>query len=146
MHSFEKEILKREMLHPVASYPYKVIPLTNKAKLSFSLFNKRNGELERSNAELFKKYLNVDKFPFVGQMTFYYDDPKESEEVRKELTKDLAIRNMAERWVPGVTHVDVKKSTGFGALIKDEDYTIEVGEKITHEQPKTLTFADIKAL
>ncbi|MBP1944633.1 hypothetical protein [Cytobacillus luteolus] len=146
MYTFEKEILKREMLVPVCSYEYKVIPLSDSAKTAFALFNKRNGELERNRADLHKKYLKLDEFPFAGQRTFYYEDPQESEETRKVMVKELAIMNMADRWVPGISHHEIKKGTGWAPLIEGTDFVVEIGEKIVHEKPKNLTFDDIKAL
>lgn len=144
MHAFEKEIAKTEMLTPVCSYPYKVIPLSDQAKLAFALFNKNSGPLERTTAAFLKKYLNVEKGPFVGKMTFYYEESNET--VRKSETKQLAIWNMAESWVPGIFHTHSGKSSFYTALAEGKDYKVEVGEKIVHEQPKALTFDDIKAL
>jgi predicted nucleic acid-binding Zn ribbon protein len=146
MHAFQREIQKREMLSPVFSYPYKVIPISEQAKVAFSLFNKRNGLLEKTHAELIKKYLNVEKFPFIGNMTFYYEDSNETEEQHKAATKELAIKNMADRWVPGVHHPDVKKNTNYVDLHEGTDFEIEIGEKVVYEQPDVLTFEDIKAL
>ncbi|PLR79702.1 hypothetical protein CVD25_06490 [Bacillus canaveralius] len=146
MYPFEKEIAKREMLAIVCSYPYKVIPLSDRAKLAFALFNKNSGPLEKTTAAFFEKYLNVEKEPFVGQVSFYYDDPYESEGSLKRTTKERAIWWMAENWVSGITHPNSDRGTFFASLTEGEDYKVEVGEKIVHEQPKALTFDDIKAL
>jgi hypothetical protein len=146
MSEFNKELSKREMITPVCSYPYKVVPLTDQAKLGFAMFNKKSGPVERSNAEVIKKFLNMDKPPFIGQRTFYYDDPNETEEQRKNETKELAIWRMAESWVPGISHPKSDRKNAYTTLVYDRDYTIEVGEKIIHEQPERLTFEDIKAL
>jgi hypothetical protein len=146
MSQFNKQLAKMEMITPVCSYPYKVVPLTEQAKLAFSLFNKKSGPMENRNADVIKKYFNMDKPPFIGQRTFYYDDPNETEEQRKNETKELAIWRMAESWVPGINHPKSFKTSSYKALIPDKDYIVEIGEKIIHEQPEIFTFDDIKAL
>lgn len=144
MHAYEKEINKRELLVPAFSYPYQVIPLTEQAKISFALYNKQQGPLERI-PDLIKNHLNVERPPFVGELKFYYEDTKETEQFRKEMTKDHAIKTMAGRKVRGISHKKVGHSI-YAPLIEGKDYTIEIGEKIKHKQPKQLSFKDIKAL
>ncbi|APH07213.1 hypothetical protein [Bacillus weihaiensis] len=146
MRPYEKEILRREMISLVYSYPYKVVPLSDDAKLAFALFNKQRGPIPPNAAEVIKKYLNLEKPPFIGQMSFYYDDPNESEDARMIMTKELAIKKMAECWVPGISHVDSLRKNSYPPLKEGSDFTIEVGKKIIHDQPLTLTFDDIKAL
>lgn len=147
MYSFEKEIAKREMLHPVVSYPYQVVPISEQAKLHFGLTVKKSGPIEKL-VNLFKKGEELTEFPFVGQRTFFYDDPKESEQDRIQAVKQLAQFNMARHGVRGISykdpHWDLKS---FNATLREgEDYKIQVGEKIVHEQPKTLTWDDVEAL
>jgi hypothetical protein len=146
MSTFEVEVQKREKLYPLFSYPYQVIPLTDQAKIAFALFKKDRGPIEGNYANLIKKYLKADKVPFKGQATFCYEDPKETEENLISSVKELANFNMAERSVPGISSPLSGKRTYYVALTEGEDYKIEVGEKIVHEQPKILSFDDIKAL
>lgn len=97
---------------------------------------------------LIKRGEEADEHPFVGKRTFFHDDPNESEETRIEATKVLAKFSMARYGVRGISY------TGHGysyvslnaSLSEGEDYKIIVGEKIIHEQPRYLTFDDIKAL
>ncbi|MRX56726.1 hypothetical protein GJU41_22545 [Bacillus idriensis] len=143
MYAFEKEILKRENPAIFCSYPYKVIPLSDQAKIAFAKHNKKSGPME-SNANTVKKYLNVEKKPFVGMVSFPFDDPNEANFIRE--TKSRAIWKMTESGVPGVFHHDSGIKSYYVTLHEGKDFKIEVGEKIIHEQPQSLTFEDIKTL
>ncbi|WP_154675704.1 hypothetical protein [Parafrankia elaeagni] len=144
MHAYEKEIAKREGLMPLCSYPYKVIPVSDQAKLFFALFNKKRGPIEKTTPQFIEKYLKTDKFPFTGKISFYYDNPNESE--RGNEVRSLVNWNMAENWVPGIQHPKSGKISTQRTLEEGKDYRIEIGEKIMNEQPKKLSFNDIKAL
>lgn len=146
MRTFEKELAVKEAQTMVCSYPYKVIPLTEQAKLAFALYSKKRGPADEKNAIVIKKYLDMDKHPFVGRKGFYYDDPSEPEEKRKAETKDHAIWLMTESNVPGISHRNSGKRTYYRELYEGVDYEIQVGEKIIHNQPERLTFEDIKTL
>ncbi|RYI25085.1 hypothetical protein EVU96_25055 [Bacillus infantis] len=148
MYAFEKEIANREMLYPVCSYPYKVIPLTEQAKAAFAAFNKKNSPgsapIEKSLMEFIKKYFKPDKDFFTGKATFYFDEADEQKRINE--TKSIAVWYMTESGVPGIFHPKSGKKSYYVTLKEDKDFRVEVGEKITHDQPKTPTFEDIKAL
>lgn len=140
MHAYQKEIAKREMLNLVCSYLYKVTPLSDQAKLFFAIFNKNSGPIEKITPSFLEKYLKVDRKPFVGKISFYYDETDEAK------VKSLAVWNMAESCVPGINHPNSGKKTTYAPLEEGKDFKVEVGEKIIHEQPKPLTFDDIRDL
>lgn len=150
MYAFEKKIAELEMLRLAVSYPYQVIPLSDQGKLHFGIYNKKRGPIERIK-DLFKNHMTnekMEKFPFKGQIDFYYDDPIESEAGRIAAVKELARFNMARNGVAGISYkgkgIDVKPLNK--TLREGEDYSIEVGAKIIHEYPPALTFDDVKSL
>lgn len=146
MNAFEKERANLEATEIVCFYPYEVIPLTGQAKTAFALYNKsaQGGPVEPKLTKFIDKFLNLKKPAFTGEMPFYDEDLNEN--VMVERTRDLVKWKMAQEGVPGISHPKSSKSSFYTALAEGEDYTIKVGEKITPEQPKKLTFADIKAL
>ncbi|NMO97461.1 hypothetical protein [Paenibacillus lemnae] len=147
MSKLEKEIAEQEMLTPLFSYPYQVVAISDQAKTNFGLSLKKGGPLEKLK-DLFKRAEELHHSPFVGQRTFYYDDPNEPEKDRIEATKELAKHNMAYGGIMGISY----RRNGYASishatpLEEGKDYKIKVGEKIIHEQPEKLTFDDIKAL
>ena len=148
MNAFEKEVAEREALTPLYSYPYEVEPISEQAVSFFSIYCRGGGPIPQSKAEFerIKKDFKLDKSPFVGQMTFYYDDPRQSEQERIRTTKNAAIKNMADRHVPGIYHHNSPAKNPYFALVEGQDYEVKVGEKIVHEQPERLSFDNIKAL
>ncbi|MFD2118162.1 hypothetical protein ACFSTH_11690 [Paenibacillus yanchengensis] len=144
MFAFEKEIAEREMLTPVCSYSYQVISISDQAKLNFGLSLKKRGPIEKL-VDLFKKGEKLNDYPFVGQITFFHDDLNEK---RIEETKELAQLNMARYGIKGINYTENGFNyVSFNASLREgKDYKIKVGEKIIHEQPRKLTFDDIKVL
>ncbi len=145
MKKLDIEIAKRERKSPVVSYSYKVEPITEQAILAFAHYGHRKGTIKdlryivEDNPALRKK-------PFVGEYTFFYDNPEETEEQRISIVTEHAIWSMAQFFVPGITHLNSDRKTFYVSLKKDVDYRVEVGEKVTHEQPKKLSFDDIVKL
>ncbi|MGD6845200.1 hypothetical protein ACQCVH_22110 [Bacillus infantis] len=144
MRAIEIEIAKREALFPVCSYTYKVFPKTDEAKVNFSLFKKDKGPMEKNVFELVKKYFKAEEPAFQGTASFFYDEQDQSKRIAE--VKSIAMWQMAEQWVPGISHPNSNKKTFYKTLTEGEDFVIEVGEKIVHDQPTPLTFEDIKAL
>jgi hypothetical protein len=150
MFPFQKEIQKIEQLSAVCSYPYKVIPLSEEAKFYSVVYLKRKKSSGLKLPLSKQDYALLDdealsSHPFSGQLTFYYDDPKESEEARHQLVKQHAVRNMARSRVKGFSS-DVTTSVQSKFLKEGKDYEIQVGDKVVHQQGKELTFDDIKPL
>lgn len=151
MHAFEKELKKREMLTPAFSYSYKVVPLSDQAKFYYAVYLKRritSGlHLPVSKVDLaLVNEKNLAKHPFSGQLMFYYEDPKETAEIHETMVREHALQNMARSTVSGFSHKDVSIKKYIADLVEGTDYRIEIGERVIYEQPKTLTFDDIKAL
>lgn len=145
MNLIQNEVMKRERLYPVYSYPYKVVPLSEQGKLAFAHYANERGSVKEVWT-LVKDNPALDKQPFVGECSFYHDDPKESEEALKSVTIEHAIWNMAEKGVPGISHMHSGRRSYYVALKRGEDYEVIMGEKVAHDPPKELSFNDIKAL
>ncbi|MCM3637731.1 hypothetical protein M3152_08350 [Sporosarcina luteola] len=145
MRAFERQVAELECHNVLFSYPYQVKPITDQAIAFFAIHGRDGGPIPKNKTE-FEKNLKLDRYPFKGSRAFYYDDPNESEDERIKSTKNLAVLNMADRHVPGIYHIKSIGKNPYIALTEGTDYEIEVSEKIVHEQPKKLSFDDIKAL
>lgn len=149
MFEFEKRIMKINGDFPMAGYPYKVIPLTEEAKYCFARYTSGNPHRLLSSREIksfIKEKLNVETEPFIGIVKFHADADARQVEM---LARNLILKNMAGCSVPGIAYADefgMSKRHVLLPLQCDKDFTIELGEKITYEPPKKLSFDDIKAL
>lgn len=151
MFAFEIEIAERELLNPLFSYPYKVVPLSEQAKLNFYEYLKPRGPLmpiihQRITEVLTEK--NLARYPFVGKREFYYNNTRQTESVRIEMVKQLAILNLTRSDVAGFSHKDSIITTigGYASLVEGVDYRIEIGDKVTYPEPAELNYDGIKAL
>lgn len=149
MFEFEKQIMKNEGRYPLVGYPYKVIPLTKTAELAFAKFRSAPHRVIPNSLmdKFIKDNLNLEQEPYIGTVKLHADTNVNQAEV---LARKLVVRRMATCEVPHIEYLDdfgMSKRHVLYPLIYDKDFTIELGEKIIYdEQPKKLTFADIKAL
>lgn len=151
MFDYEIEIARREQLFPYYSYPYKVVPLSENAKMSFYTYMLRNGS--RQLMAITKKMIaevvteeNLSLFPFSGKLSFFYDDQKQTESVRIEMAKKHAIQTLTRYSVSGFNYQDSGITTYVADFIEGVDYRIEIGEKIVYKRPGELSYDVIKAL
>lgn len=149
MFEFEKQIMKAEGKFPMVIYPYKVRPITDEAKFSFAKFKNLPRHLlsDSEKKRFIKENLNVERSPFIGEVTLCED--VKGENLRLEI-EQYVLRTLAMNDVPGVDYKDpfgIYKKVNFSNLEYRKDFIIEIGEKIIHEsKQEKLTFADIKAL
>lgn len=150
MFEFEKQIMKAENRYPMVGYSYKVLPKSEFAKLCFAKFRAAPhrtifiGEKKKFIEEHLNSVLSQD--PFTGIVKFHADIDENQVEM---LGRHIVLQNMGNSSVAGIEYSDpfgISKRYVFNPLIYDKDFTIEFGEKITYQQPKPLTFDDIKAL
>lgn len=150
MFGYEIEIARREALFPFYSYPYKVVPLSENAKLSFYVRMLKKSSMQLPvTAKMLSEVVteeNLSLHPFSGKLTFFYDDPKQTESTRIEMARKHAVRNLAEGRVSGFNYQDSGIKTYVADFTEGVDYRIEIGEKIVHEIPGELSYDVIKAL
>lgn len=150
MFDYEIEIARREQLFHYYSYPYKVVPISERAKQSFYIYMlPTRGPLRPITAKMISEVVteeNLARHPFTGKLSFFYDDPKQTESTRIEMARMHAIWSMAKSRVEGFSHKDVWIKSYTAALIEGTDYRIEIGEKIVHKRPAELSYDVIKAL
>lgn len=150
MFDYEIEIARREALFPFYSYPYKVVPISENAKLSFYVrMLPTNGMLLPVTAKMLATVVteeNLARHPYSGKLTFFYDDPKQTERTRIEMARLHAVWSMANARVGGFSHESIQVSGGIAALKEGVDYRIEIGEKIVYKRPGELSYDVIKAL
>lgn len=154
MFEFEKQILKGEGRYPTVSYPYTVLPISDKGKLAFARWN--SGNTNRIVPEKEKQTLIEKLFSLVRE-------PKEEVQLREPLTgsvriyedvqnieievKRLVVKKMALAGVPNIEYMgDTFARHTLNPLEIDKDFKIEIGERVVDEPPLKLTFDDIKAL
>lgn len=147
MFEFEKQIMKADNKYPMVGYAYKVIPTTERGKFAFAKW-KRDPQRMLRNSEIksfITENLDINKEPFVGIVKLY-EDVKEHE--AKTLVDEVVLRKLAVANVPGVDYNDQFGSfkRHLNPLEYRKDFVIEIVKKITYEQPKSLSFDDIKAL
>lgn len=150
MFAFEIEIAKREQLNLRFEYPYKVIPLSERAKFIFYKYLKTGSGLALNTtnkmiAEVLTEK-NLARYPFTGKRAFYYNDTKETESVRVQMTRDLAIWGLARSHIEGFDHSGSFIISKVAPLVEGVDYRIEIGEKISYPEPAELNYDGIKAL
>lgn len=150
MFGYEIEIARREALFPFYSYPYKVVPLSENAKLSFYVCMLKTNSMrlpvtEKMISEVVTEE-NLDLHPFSGKLTFFYDDPKKTENTRIEMARKHAIWNLAAGGVSGFNYQDSGIKTYVADFTEGVDYRIEIGEKIVYQIPGELSYDVIKAL
>ena len=150
MFAFEIEIAKREQLNLRFSYPYKVVPLSERAKFNFYNHLKTGSGLQlpvtnKMIAEVLTEE-NLARYPFGGKMDFYYNDTKETESVRVQMVKELAIWNLSNRRVGGFDHKNSGVISKVASLVEGVDYRIEIGDKTSYPEPAELNYDGIKAL
>lgn len=150
MFAFEIEIANREQLNLRFEYPYKVIPLSERAKLSaYKYLKTGNGfDLNTTNkmiAEILTEK-NLARYPFTGKRAFFYNDTKETESVRVQMTRELAIWGLARSDVEGFYHRNSEIRTNVAPFVEGVDYRIEIGDKVTYPEPAELNYDGIKAL
>lgn len=149
MFEFEKQIMKAERRFPLVGYSYKVVPKTKKAEFSFAKWNKFVHRImsESEQKKFITENLDLKRSPFMGVVKVH-EDIKENEV--DHVIKHSVLRNLAEMNVPGIEYSDPSgrhKYVCLTPLKYEKDFVIEVVEKITYdEEPKKLTFDDIKAL
>ncbi len=150
MYSYEIEIARREQLYPFYSYPYKVVPISENAKLSFYIrMLPSNGMLLPVTAKMLAEVVTEEKLachPYSGKLTFFYDDPNQTESTRIEMARMHAIWSMANARIGGFSHESIQVSGGIAALTEGVDYRIEIGDKIVYPVPGELSYDVIKAL
>lgn len=150
MFAFEIEIAKREQLNKMFEYPYKVIPLSERAKFIFYKYLKMGSGLalnvtNKMIAEVLTEK-NLSRYPFTGKRAFYYNDTKETESVRVQMTRDLAIWGLARSHIEGFDHRGSFVISRVPPLVEGVDYRIEIGDKVTYAEPAELNYDGIKAL
>lgn len=145
MFTFEKEIMKNEKTAILFAYPFQVKAISEQAVWSFAIHSNKGGQLFRK-AEDVMKHLDLAKAPFKGECKFGASYEGMSEEWLIEETRQAAQYKMAESSVLGILHQRSSRFTHHVTLHRGIDFEIEVGERITYEQPEHLSFADIKKL
>jgi hypothetical protein len=150
MFAFEIEIAKREQLNLRFKYPYKVVPLSERAKLIAYRYLKTGSGFDMNTtnkmiAEVLTEE-NLARYPFTGKMAFFYNDTKETDSVRVQIVKDLAIWGLSRSRVEGFDHRDSFVISKVAPLVEGIDYRIEIGDKVTYPEPAELNYDGIKAL
>ena len=150
MFAFEIEIAKREQLNLRFEYPYKVIPLSERAKrIAYKYLKMGNGFDFNTTNKMISEVLtekNLARYPFTGKMAFFYNDTKETESVRVQMVKDLAIWGLARSHVEGFSHKNSGIISNAASLVEGVDYRIEIGDKTSYPEPAALNYDGIKAL
>jgi hypothetical protein len=150
MFDYEIEIARREQLFHFYSYPYKVVPISDRAKQSFYVYMlPTRGPLMPITGKMISEVVteeNLARYPFSGKLTFVYDDPKQTESTRIEMARMHAIWSMANSGVDGFSHPDLRIKSYVAVLTEGIDYRIEIGDKIVYKRPAELSYDVIKAL
>jgi hypothetical protein len=150
MFEFEKEIMKLENRYPMVGYPYKVIAISEKAKLAFAKHTKRTGRMipQKEIKKFIEENSDLSKAPFSGVVGLYDEDLDEVSIEAQMITN--VLKKMALSGVDGIEYRELFDSYVrhvMGPLEYGKDFDIEIGKKISYGPPQgELTFADIKAL